>query len=83
MEPLNDYAWDQTVDNGRFRCTVEQTGDGYQGTLKVVVVSTGDVLLQEEVGVSYAARFGPDVADVAEWQEKSIQVIDEYIAKAG
>jgi hypothetical protein len=77
------YAWDQTVDDGRFRCTVEQEGDGYRGTLKVVVVETGDVLLEEKVGVSYAALFGPDVLDVAEWQDKCIKVIDEYIAKAG
>ena len=78
--PHDHYAWDQNVDNGRFRCTVKQEDGGYQGILKVVVVESGEVLLELPVGVAYAAIFGPDVDDVMTWQEASIKTIDAWIA---
>lgn len=77
------FIWDQTVDDGRFRCTVEGTGD-YRGVLRVF--GPGDPpekLLEREVGLAYGARFGPDVADVADWQEWSIVAIDAWIADHG
>lgn len=76
-----DYCYDNTVDDGRFRVTVEQTGNGYSGILRVIVVETGEELLNEDVGVVYAARFGPDVDDVAQWQGKALGVIDAWIER--
>jgi hypothetical protein len=73
-------VYENTVDNGEFHVSVEQTGE-YQGQLKVKVVETGQILLDEQVGLAYGARFGPDVADVYSWQERAIEVIDKYIEK--
>jgi hypothetical protein len=80
---MSNNAWEQTADDGRFRCWVEYDaeGDGYSGTLHVEVVETGELLTTEKVGIAYAARFGPDVDDVAMWQENSVKAIDEWIAR--
>ena len=82
---MTDYTnpWDQTVDNGRFRCWVTQDEDGYSGVLHVEEVPNGIPLLEEKVGISYAARFGPDVADVSDWEAKSISAIDAWLVAQG
>ena len=81
MNPM--YAWEQAVDDGRFRCWVEQNEDGYSGVLHVEVVADGIPLLEEKVGIAYAARFGPDVDDVADWQAKSISAINAWLTSQG
>ena len=68
-------VWENTVDEGAWRCKVERTGD-YTGVLTVVRVSDEEEILREEVGLSYQAIFGPDVDDVALWQTMCIQAID-------
>ena len=79
-----DEVWKQTVDDGAFTCEVIRSeSSSYVGTLQVTVTASGQVLLEEEVGLSYEARFGPDVADIQDWQEKAITVIDAYIADKG
>ena len=81
-DPLETmFAWHQTVDDGRFRCFVTQEGDGYVGTLRVEVVATNETLLETAVPIAYAARFGPDVSDVEDWQARSIAAIDAWIAR--
>lgn len=35
------------------------------------------VLLQQEVGLSYGAIFGPDIADAQLWQKMGIDFIDQ------
>ena len=75
-----NLAWDQTVDDGRFRCVVEQGETGYRGILKVTVVETGEVLLEQETTIGYAAIFGPDLDDVHAWQTASILAIDDWLA---
>lgn len=79
-------VWEQTVDEGRFRCWVEQVpGDGYRGVLRVEVAHPPEIipeiLLDQPVGISYAAAFGPDVSDVGAWQMASINAIDKWIAE--
>ena len=71
-------VWEATVDDHTFHCKVVRTDD-YAGTLIVTVTETGEVLLTEQVTLSYQAMFGPDVSDVAEWQERSLGAIDNYI----
>ena len=78
---MPDTCWESTVDMGRFRAWVTQDGDGYRGLLRVVVVEDGTVILERDVAVSYAARFGPDMDDVATWQEIALEAIDTYIAE--
>ena len=67
--------WEATVDNNTWKVQVVDTGD-YAGRLEVIRVSDNEVVYTEDVRVSFNAVFGPDVADVAYWREKAIEVID-------
>lgn len=75
---MTDIVYRNTVDGGRFNVQVIRTEE-YKGLLLVTVADTNESLLSKEVGLSYAARFGPDVADVAEWEAKAIDVIDKWL----
>ncbi len=76
------YAWHSSIDRGKFFAWVEQKGDGYTGTLRVERTEDAHLLLEQEVGVSYAARFGPDIGDVYLWQDIAIKVIDDSLGVA-
>lgn len=81
---MSNVVWGSTVDNGTFNVQVlGEEGNSYRGRLVVTVVESGEVLLDEPVGISYGAPFGADVADVADWQEKALKPIDEYLARQG
>lgn len=72
-QPQN--IWEATVDGGQFACKVERINEN-NGTLTVVELISGKELLRESVGLSYGAIFGPDVDDVATWQDRCIEAID-------
>lgn len=73
-------VWEDTVDGGEFTVSVTRNSS-YKGQLRVRVAATGEVLLDEEVGLAYQAIFGPDMADVEDWEERGIEVIDEWIER--
>jgi len=75
MDNEVQVVWEATVDQAQFSCKVVRT-DERNGVLTVVRNSDNKELLRESVGLSYGAIFGPDVDDVAYWQDKSIQAID-------
>jgi len=75
-----ERIWEQTVDQGTYVCYVERLSD-YTGML--YVERSGEEVMKEPVGLSYRALFGPDVADVAEWQERCIEAIDADYAERG
>lgn len=79
----DEPVWEGTIDNGTWVARVTQLEtNAYRGTLTVTKVSDpGVVLLDEEVGLSYAAQFGPDVDDVNMWTTMTIEVIDHYYAQ--
>lgn len=80
----DSVVWQDTVDDGVWDVRVLRTsGDGYRGTLVVTHAESGTMMHAESVGLSYGAIFGPYVADVAEWQDTCIQVIDFFNALAG
>jgi hypothetical protein len=71
----DDAVWNGTLDN-RYTVTVIRTGT-YHGELSI---REGDqILLRENVGLSYDARFGPDAGDVADWQQRAV----EFTSKPG
>lgn len=77
MTEYKDQVWFATVDNHAWQVEVTRTGD-HRG---VMVISSGDgrnEIYVEEVNLAFDALFGPDVDDVAYWQEKAIEVIDSY-----
>lgn len=80
-ETVRNVIYHTTVDDGEFSMEVVGSDDEYMGRLIVKVVATDEVLLDQQVGLMYGAIFGPDVADVYVWEDRTIKVIDEYIAK--
>lgn len=70
-----NVVWENTVDGGTWGCKVTRQGD-YQGELEVWNVESGEVILSEIVGLAYGAIFGPDVDDLAQWQDRTIKAID-------
>jgi len=67
--------WQNTVDHGKWRVRVIRSGP-YTGILQI---RRDDKLVHVEgVGLAYGALFGPDIADVEEWQERAIEVIDSF-----
>lgn len=69
---MSEVIWHSELDDV-FLCRVVRTGE-YTGNL---TVKHGDkVLLEQEVGLSYGALLGPDISDVAEWQDLCIQCVD-------
>lgn len=74
---MGQTVWENTVDGGVWKVQVERTGD-YTGVLTVVRASDDKEILREDVGLAYRAVFGPDVDDVAQWQDRCIEVIDAH-----
>jgi hypothetical protein len=69
--------WASFVDQGTWYVWVEGVeGDDYLGHLNIKDVKTDTLVHREPVGVSYGARFGPDVDDTNYWQERAIEAID-------
>lgn len=71
---MSEPVWSSRLD-GRYDVVVvgnpENTHSG------MLLISEGDrVLLEEVVGLSYGAIFGPDVADIAAWQQRAVEFID-------
>lgn len=78
-------VFDFTSEDG-YRLQVTRTdkpfkSDHYHGQLRLTHVASGTVLLDEEVGLSYGAIFGPDAGDLDQWFERADQAIDEFEAK--
>jgi hypothetical protein len=69
-----EVVWESNLDN-RYDCKVTRNSE-YSGQLKVLDTETNQVLLDEEVRLSYGDAFGPDVADVADWRDKIVKVVD-------
>ena len=68
------YVWETSLDE-RYDCKVERV-EQYMGRLTVVDTAASVLLLEETVSLAYDAVFGPDVADVALWQEMCIKAVD-------
>lgn len=71
---MSGAIWESRLDNKYDVSVVGDPDDSYRGTLRIS--SEDKVLLEEPVGVSYGAPFGPDVDDVAAWQERAVTFID-------
>jgi len=67
-----DVVWTAELD-GKYTVEVLRT-DAYHGTFRI---REGEKLIHERpTGLAYGATFGPDVSDVATWQDWAIEVID-------
>lgn len=67
-----DHTWD---------IKVYRTEDSYKGTLVMKHKQNNQIAFTKDVSLSFGAVFGPDVADVGEWQDLCIGVADNQQAK--
>lgn len=76
---IDNLVWKARLDK-RWLLEVQHTTD-YTGVLCIFDHHEQSKLLwSAPVGLAYGAAFGPDVADVAQWQEQAIAVVDAYLA---
>ncbi len=67
--------WSSMLDN-RFLCEVQRIDADY-GTFVIFDVHDGNKpVFNRKVPLMYGAPFGPDVDDVARWEEMGIQFVD-------
>ena len=71
---MSNIVWESKLDT-IYNCQVTRT-DEYKGILKLTNTENDWVLVEQEVSLSYGAKFGPDIDDVAQWQEICIQAVD-------
>jgi len=67
--------WTNVVDK-KYQVQVTRTEDR-KGVLKVKL--DGVVIGEEDVTISYGAQFGPDAADVNDWCDSAIKIVDKHI----
>lgn len=67
-------VWDTNLD-GRYRCMVRRVRTNV-GRLIIRDLEEHETLLSETVPLSFDARFGPDVDDVAAWKARCEEVVD-------
>jgi hypothetical protein len=70
-----DIVWENTIDGGTWGCKVVRTQQ-YVGQLTVWNTASGEVILDQQVGLAYDAIFGPDVDDLAAWEGAILGSID-------
>ena len=69
-----NYIWEAELD-GKYRCSVTRINKR-GGTLRVEDTESGKMLLEQDVGLLYGAKFGPDIEDVEKWQDICVAVVD-------
>lgn len=77
---MGDVIWFNTLDGGLFEVSVTATGER---TAEHVITKDGVIIYKQEVGLAYGAIFGPDAADVAEWQEVTVREVDKWYRDHG
>jgi len=75
LDAIVETIWESEVDDGLYECKVKRIGER-EGILTVLNVTTQKTLLKTPVELAYGASFGPDVHDVAYWEELCINAID-------
>jgi hypothetical protein len=77
LDAIVETIWHSTVDDGLYECKVKRERIAErEGILTVLNVITQKTLLKTPVELAYGASFGPDVHDVAYWEELCINAID-------
>lgn len=82
MDEDVDIIWYSTLDGEQFSAEVTRLRE-YAGRLTVKHIESDETLLDVEVSLSYGAIFGPDVSDVGEWADKTIEVVDKWYTDHG
>jgi hypothetical protein len=67
-----EKIWEAKLDD-IYNCQVIRENES-QGTL--TIERDGNILFTETVGLAYGAIFGPDVSDVAYWEDQCVAFVD-------
>lgn len=73
MIEMSNIVWEAKLDQ-IYQCKTERTGES-TGILKIE--EDDRVLFEKPVTLSFGALFGPDIADVQEWEQTCIDFVDE------
>lgn len=79
---MTDYehdVWATTLDNRWICRVITDERAPYKGRLIMREATTGELLVDETVDVAYAARYGPDAADLVAWQDRCRDVADRRV----
>jgi hypothetical protein len=76
-----ENIWESMLDN-RYKCTVTRISKR-GGNLRVIDTESQRELLNQDIGLMYGAMFGPDVDDVAKWQDICAAVVDRDLKNQG
>jgi hypothetical protein len=69
---MDEVVWKSTLD-GRYEIVVVRIAP-YQG--KLTISDAGHEIFSRQLGLMYDALLGPDISDVATWQEIAVDFID-------
>jgi hypothetical protein len=67
-----ENVWEARLDE-RFQCRVIRETES---TGKLEIEQGGDVLFSKPIALAYGAVFGPDISDVAYWEDICINFVD-------
>ena len=70
-----NLVYENTLDNNTWAMKVVRLKP-YVGTLTVTNVESGEVIYNQNVGIAYDAAFGPDIDDVAAWQDITLEAVE-------
>ena len=65
--------WAERFDNA-YNCEVILSEDGQSA--RITIEENGEVIYDEPTVMVFEPRFGPDIADVAYWENQIIEFID-------
>jgi hypothetical protein len=74
----SSLIWVAILDR-RFKCEVQRTGTRQANLFIFDSKNNDNMIYESRVPLSYDAKFGPDISDVAEWQDMCAKVVDGII----
>jgi hypothetical protein len=74
-DTVDGLVWGGIVDR-RYISEVQRVTNQIGQLLVFDTRTLNEIIHQQEVNLSYGAQFGPDMADIEEWKDMVLQVID-------
>lgn len=71
---MYEIVWESKLDE-IYSCKVIKQG-GYQGLLTVKNIKTEEFLLEKDVSLAFNSMFGPDIDDIAYWEDLCVAAVD-------
>lgn len=69
-----EIIWQAKLDN-RYQCQVERINEVH-GRLTMVDSENSETVLDQQVTLAWGAKFGADIDDIADWEERCVSIAD-------